>query len=112
MRTELALPIPGSRTAPEHWICTAAIRAWEAVAGAGHQPIPATSGATDANILRNRGIPTVRIGLPKAVDDGAELGFAAGMNTVDVAALELLTRHLVTTAVDVGTCTGAKEARP
>ena len=30
----------------------------------------ATSGATDANILRNRGIPTVRIGLPKAADDG------------------------------------------
>lgn len=104
-RTELALAIPGSRTDPEHWICTAAIRAWEAVAGTDHEPITGTSGATDANILRNRGIPTVRIGLPKAIDDGAELDFAAGMNTVDIAALELLTRHLVTTALDVGTRT-------
>ncbi|MGH9138699.1 MAG: M20 family metallopeptidase [Acidimicrobiales bacterium] len=102
--TRLALAIPGSHTPPEHWICTAAIAAWEAVTGETHRPATATSGATDANILRNRGIPTVRIGLPKACDDnGVELDFAAGMNTVDVDALELLTHHLVTVAVDVGT---------
>jgi acetylornithine deacetylase/succinyl-diaminopimelate desuccinylase-like protein len=103
VRAELALSIPGSRTPPDHWICRAAIAAWEHVAGSAHQPATATSGATDANILRNRGIPTVRIGLPKATDDGVELDFAAGMNTVDIDALDLLTRHLVTTVVDVGT---------
>ena len=62
-------------------------------------PITATSGATDANILRNRGIPTVRVGLPRSTDDGRELDFAEGMNTVDVDALEQLTRLLVTTVV-------------
>ncbi len=103
--TELALAIPGSRTDPGHWITSAAIAAFESVTGRQHQPIEATSGATDANILRNRGLPTVRVGLPKVDDGGRELDFAAGMNTVDVAALELLTRHLVTTAVDVCTRT-------
>ena len=109
VETQLAVAIPGSRTPPEHWICRAAIEAWEAVAGRQHEPITGTSGATDANILRNRGLPTVRVGLPKASDPaGAELDFAAGMNTVDVDALELLTRHLVTVAVEVGTRTRAE----
>jgi len=103
--TELVLAIPGSHTDPGHWIATSAIAAWESVTGRQHQPITATSGATDANILRNRGLPTVRIGLPKVDDGRRELDFAAGMNTVDVGALELLTRHLVTTAVDVCTRT-------
>lgn len=105
IRAELAVSIPGSRTDPEHWIARSAIAAWESVTGEPHDPITGTSGATDANILRNRGIPTVRIGLPKVDDGGVEVGFAEGMNTVDVAALELLTRHLVTTAVMVGTRT-------
>lgn len=101
--TSLALAIPGSATPPDHWICETAIGAWEALAGEPHVAATATSGATDANILRNRGLPTVRVGLPKALDDGVELDFAAGMNTVDLDALELLTRYLVTVAVDVGT---------
>lgn len=109
VRTELTLAIPGSRTDPEHWITRMAIAAWESVTGIDHEPLRATSGATDANILRNRGIPTVRVGLPKATDEsGAELDFAAGMNTVEVAALELLTRHLVTVAVEAGTRTRAE----
>lgn len=103
--TRLALAVPGSHTPPDHWIVTAAVTAWEQITGETHQPATATSGATDANILRNRGVPTVRVGLPKAVDDGVELDFAAGMNTVDVDALELLTRHLVIVATDVGTRT-------
>ncbi|MDY7106984.1 MAG: M20/M25/M40 family metallo-hydrolase [Actinomycetota bacterium] len=97
---ELAVAIPGSRTDPGHWICRTAIDAWEAVAGRPHEPITATSGATDANILRNRGIPTVRVGLPKVHVEGTELGFAEGMNTVDADAMELLCHHLVRVAVD------------
>lgn len=103
--TRLALAIPGSATADTHWVTRRSVAAWEAVTGDQHIAPAATSGATDANILRNRGIPTARVGLPKPHDDGAELDFAAGMNTVDVDALELLTRHLVTLAVDVGTST-------
>ena len=41
----------------------------------------------------------MRVGLPKVTDGGAELPFAEGMNTVALEALELLTRHLVATAV-------------
>jgi len=102
VRTRLAVAVPGSHTSPDHWIATTAIEAWERTAGRRHEPIGATSGATDANILRNRGIPTVRVGLPKSYDAGRELGFAEGMNTVDVAALEQLARLLVTTAVLAG----------
>lgn len=101
--TELAVGIPGSATSRDHWVTKAAVAAWEQIAGEPHQFASATSGATDANILRNRGLPTVRIGLPKVHRDGDEVDFAAGMNTVDVGAMELLTRHLVTTAVDVAT---------
>ncbi len=57
------------------------------------------SGATDANILRNRGIPTVRVGMPKVPD----LGFSEGMNTVDIREMERLTRLLIRVAVDVCT---------
>ena len=108
VRTELALSIPGTRTDPGHWIVTTAIAAWEAVTGTPHEPILATSGATDANILRSRGVPTVRVGLPKVTGAGGEVDFAAGMNTVDVGALELLTHHLVTTAMLAGSTTRAE----
>lgn len=97
---ELVVGIPGSRTPTDHWIATTAVAAWEAETGTTHTPTPATSGATDANILRNRGIPTVRVGLPKsAAADGGPLGFGPGMNTVDIDALVTLTRYLVRVAL-------------
>ena len=102
MRTELALAIPGSRTDPEHWICTAAIRAWEAVTGAGHRADHRDERGDRRQHPAQPRHPDGAHRPAQGVDDGAELDFAAGMNTVDVAALELLTRHLVTTAVDVG----------
>lgn len=98
---ELSVGIAGSRTDPDHWICRRAIGAWELVAGGPHVAAFETSGATDANILRSRGIPTVRVGLPKVFNSGVELDFAAGMNTVDLGGMELLTRHLVCLALDV-----------
>jgi hypothetical protein len=61
------------------------------------------SGATDANILRSRGIPTARIGMPKVSGTPFEVDFARGMNTVDVRDMERLTRLLVAAAID--TCT-------
>jgi len=97
----LAVGVPGSRTDPDHWIVRRAIDAWETESGSTHEPVTLTSGATDANILRNRGIPTVRVGLAKVHLDGTELDFAAGMNTVSLAGMEQLTRYLVRLAVEV-----------
>jgi len=97
---ELVIGIPGSRTEPDHWIVGTTIEAWEAETGEQHIAARRTSGATDANILRNRGIPTVRVGLPKSTEpDGTPIGFGAGMNTVDVDALVMLTRYLVRVAL-------------
>jgi succinyl-diaminopimelate desuccinylase len=98
---ELVLAIPGSRTAPDHWICAAGRRAWEVIEQRPHVEPTGQSGATDANILRNRGIPTMRIGLPKVLVEGHELGFAEGMNTVDAASMTTLAELLVRTVVDV-----------
>lgn len=104
---ELALAIPGSETPADSWVVRAATSAWESVVGRPHVPPTGGSGATDANILRNRGVPTVRVGLPKAEREGRELDFTGGMNTVDVAAMEQLTALLVRVAVD--TCTRTLE---
>jgi succinyl-diaminopimelate desuccinylase len=101
LSTELILAIPGSRTPTDHWICAAGRRAWEAIEQRPHVEPTGQSGATDANILRNRGIPTMRIGLPKALVDGQELGFAEGMNTVDASSMTTLAELLVRTVVDV-----------
>ena len=92
---ELIVGIPATMTDPAHWICRTAVAEWERVAGQRHQPLVDSSGATDANILRNRGIPTVRVGLPKVCLKGEELPFAAGMNTVTVASMRTLTDHLI-----------------
>jgi acetylornithine deacetylase/succinyl-diaminopimelate desuccinylase-like protein len=84
---ELCAAIPGTRTPPEHWIVRSTIAAWEAVTGKSMPRPTSLSGATDANILRGRGIPTARVGLPKVALDGRELDFVAGMNTVDPKAM-------------------------
>jgi acetylornithine deacetylase/succinyl-diaminopimelate desuccinylase-like protein len=101
LSAELVLAIPGSRTPIDHWICAAGRRAWEAIEQRSHVEPTRQSGATDANILRNRGIPTMRVGLPKVLVDGEELGFAEGMNTVDATSMSTLAELLVRTVVDV-----------
>ena len=89
---EMVLAIPGSHTPPDTPIVRTAIAAWEQTAGRPHEPIGENSGATDANILRARGIPTVRIGMPKVIGD--DIDFSAGMNTVDVRAMRRLVEVL------------------
>jgi hypothetical protein len=81
-------------------VCAAATAAWEDVEGAAHTPVLGASGATDANILRARGIPTVRVGMPKVGQGPYPMDFTVGMNTVDVREMYRLTRLLVHTAVD------------
>ncbi|MFI0355725.1 M20 family metallopeptidase [Actinomadura sp. 9N407] len=113
---ELILAIPGTRTDPGSWVCRSAIAGWEAFEGREHEVIGGNSGATDANILRSRGLPTVRIGMPKVTEappgiDSA-IDFSLGMNTVDVREMERLTRHLVRTAVDTVTRSRDEVAAP
>jgi hypothetical protein len=76
---------------------------WAAFEGREHEVIRGNSGATDANILRGRGIPTVRVGMPKVTASLFDIDFARGMNTVSVQAMEKLTRHLIRTAIDTVT---------
>jgi len=101
VESEMVLAIPGSRTDPEHPIVTTAISSWEAVTGEAHVPATKMSGGTDANILRNRGIPTVRIGMPKATVRSGDLDFQRGMNTASISDMmrlgEVLTRIAITT---------------
>ncbi|TDO37373.1 M20 family metallopeptidase [Paractinoplanes brasiliensis] len=94
---ELVNHIPASATDPGAWVITETIRAWEAASGRPHTPIPGNSGATDANILRARGIPTARVGMPKAPLPGID--FALGMNTVQVTEMLRLSEILARVAV-------------
>jgi acetylornithine deacetylase/succinyl-diaminopimelate desuccinylase-like protein len=100
---EQVLAISGASTDPDSWICRSAVRAWEAIENRPHEPVTGTSGATDANILRNRGIPTVRIGMPKVSGAPFPVDFAMGMNAVDLRDAVKLTRHLVRVAIDTAT---------
>ncbi len=94
---ELVAHIPPSATDPGSWVITETIRAWEAASGRPHVPVPDNSGATDANILRARGIPTARVGMPKAPLPGID--FALGMNTVQVTEMRRLCEVLARVAV-------------
>ncbi|MEV5652352.1 deacylase [Nocardia sp. NPDC052254] len=100
---EQILAIPGEGSDPRMWLCRSAIEAWEAAEGEPHREARDASGATDANILRGRGIPTVRVGMPKVADAPFEVDFAMGMNTVDLREAEKLTRYLVRVALDTVT---------
>ncbi len=102
---EMILAIPGATTPPDNWIITSSIRAWEAVAGRPHLPRTGTSGATDANVLRGRGIPTARIGMPPP---GRAYPYenTFSMGVVEIDGMVELTKCLVRIAVD--TCTRAR----
>lgn len=93
--------VPGTRTDTEAEIVRATTAAWEQVAGCAHEPITANSGATDANILRLRGVPTARVGMPKvlAAPDGGPVDFTLGMNIVDVNAMRRLVEVFIRTVL-------------
>ncbi len=91
------LAIPGTSTAEDSPVIRTAIEGWEAIEGRAHEPIRGLSGATDANILRGQGVPTARIGLPKAALPG--LDFQLGMNAVSIASMAKLTRQLIYTSI-------------
>lgn len=93
--------VPASRTAPGADVVRATIAAWEAVAGETHRPATGNSGATDANILRLRGLPTARVGMPKVAvgPDGRPPDFTRGMNLVDLREARRLVEVLVRTVL-------------
>jgi succinyl-diaminopimelate desuccinylase len=101
LRVEQVAAIPATRTDPGSPVVRAAVEAFEAVSGGAHQPITGNSGATDANILRMRGVPTARVGMPKvaARPDGGEVDFTAGMNLADLRDMRRLAEVLVRTLV-------------
>ena len=100
--SELILAIPGSVTDPANPVVQSCIAAWENVEGRPHEPIVGNSGATDANILRSRGIPTARVGMDR-IDEKApvRVDFPSGMNVVDLRSVVRLARYLVAVAVDI-----------
>ena len=100
--SEMILSIPGGSTPPENWIIRSTVKAWESVAQQEHQFQTHTSGATDANILRGRGIATARVGMPPgSLLERYKDVFSMGV--VNENAMLSLTRCLVTVIID--TCT-------
>ncbi|MDH6198106.1 succinyl-diaminopimelate desuccinylase [Mycobacterium frederiksbergense] len=93
--------IPATHTSPDSPVVRAAVAAFETVDGRAHQPILHNSGATDANILRMRGVPTARVGMPKvaATPDGGDIDFTRGMNLVDLNAMRRLAEVLARTVL-------------
>ena len=94
------LAIPAGSTPTDSWIARCAVAAWEDIAGSTHAPTTDLSGATDANILRMRGVPTIRVGMPKVTAAPFPVDFAAGMNTVSVTEMVRLTKLLISCAVE------------
>jgi acetylornithine deacetylase/succinyl-diaminopimelate desuccinylase-like protein len=104
--SEMILAIPGTWTPPDSQVVRATIAAWEAVAGRAHQPPARQSGASDANILRGRGIPTARVGLPPVPGLPYADEFSMGVAHSD--AMLQLTRVLVHAALDLCTEPGGE----
>lgn len=101
---DMVLAIPGTHTPSDSPVVAAAIAAWEAETGRPHEPIVANSGATDANILRARGLPTARLGMDRIGPDAPlALDFPSGMNVVDIREAVRLTRAIVHTAITLCT---------
>ena len=104
---EMILAVPGGSTSPDNWIIEASTLAWESVTGTPHVPRTGTSGATDANILRGRGIPTARVGMPPPRQKPPyENTFSMGV--VEIAGMLALTKLLVNVAIN--TCTRDRAA--
>lgn len=99
---DMILAIPGSHTDPNHWVVQSCMRGWEYLEGKPHTPTLGTSGATDANILRGRGLPTARVGLPRPTQTG-DGGRQLSARASDPASMRRLVQCLIYSIVD--TCT-------
>ncbi len=94
--------VPPSASAADAMIVAAARTAWEELE---HRQAPApvaTSGASDANLLRAWGIPTARVGMPLPAQPDAIPTDPFGLNAVEVNACEWFSRLLTRTATIFG----------
>lgn len=89
--------IEASRTPFSDPIIQTTIGCWEELKGRPHEPFTVMSGATDANIIRQAGVPTARVGLPKA--NRPDLDFALGMNCVAIDDMAEFTELLVRSTI-------------
>ena len=96
---EMTLAVPGSHTEENNWIVQSAIRAFEAETGRPFEPGAHSSGATEANVLRQWDIPTARIGMPAPPERGKWAGMFS-MGEAHVQSLMQLTRILIHATVD------------
>lgn len=109
VEVEALAAIPGTATDPEAWIVGSCERAFEALEGRPPEPIRATSGATDAAILRLWGIPTARWGMASGVrEERATL--AMDLDSVELPNLVRFARGLIHAVVD--TCTRRSDELP
>lgn len=106
VEVEALAAIPGTQTDPGSWIVGCCERAFEAIEGRAPEPIHATSGATDAAILRLWGIPTARWGMASEVRT-KEASLALDLDSVEIPSLVAFARGLVHAAVD--TCTRPRD---
>lgn len=98
LELERIVALAGAVTSPDSWIVRSLVRAWEAREGKDHTPLARASGATDAPLIRARGIETARMGLPPAASPSPYPGFSMGV--VDVASIRGLAELLIEVIVD------------
>ena len=96
---ERRFALPGTHTDPDSAVVRALVRAWEAREGKEHAPPARTSGASDAAIIRDSGIPTARIGLPPPSTPSPYAGFSMGV--VDVTSVHRLAEVLAYAMIDL-----------
>jgi len=103
---EMLLGVPGSHTDPEHPVIHAAVRGWEFAAGKRYEFEGGGSGATEANVLRQWGVPTARMGMtppPRKLDFSGRFS----MGEAHVESMKTLTRALIHTALETCRPAGA-----
>lgn len=98
---ERVLALAGTTTDPDNWIVRSLVAAWEAREGREHAPFKNASGASDAALIRGRGIATARIGPPPPATPSPFSGFSMGV--ADVASLHALSELLVAAIIDTST---------
>lgn len=96
---DMILSVPASYTDPQNWIVGAAIRAWERMTGRPFVAGSDGSGATEANVIRNWGVPAARFGLPAPPAPLPRSG-RFSMGEVHSDSLDALVRALIDAAVD------------
>lgn len=99
---ETIATLPPSTTPQHSSIMGAARNAWVELENAAANRPDATSGASDANLLRAWGIPTARVGMPKRPLPHGVVNDPFGMNAVNVADCDWLRRFLEATVSHFG----------